>query len=55
MVSGGLEPGMLQEMSSRHCYLRQAENWTLVQSKDRELLDAVLSGNAFLSRLEGEW
>jgi hypothetical protein len=55
MVSGGVEPGMLDEMSSRHCYLRQAENWTLVHSRDREILDTVLSGDAFLSRLEGEW
>jgi len=55
MLSGRLEPGMVREMSSRHCYFRQAEHCTLVHSKDREIRDAILGGNAYLSRLEGEW
>lgn len=55
MVSGKLEPSMLREMSDLRCYIRQAEHWTLAHSKDPGILDAILSGNAFLSRLEGEW
>jgi len=55
MVSGRLEPSMVREMSARHCYFRQADHWTLAQTKDPEILDAILGGNAFLSRLEGEW
>ena len=29
--------------------------WTIVQSKDRELVNAVLSGRALLNRFDGEW
>ena len=55
MVSGRLEPGMVTEMSARHCFFREAGLWTLVHTKQAEILDAILAGNAFLSRLEGEW
>jgi len=55
MVAGRLEPSMVREMSARHCYFRQADYWTLAHTKDSEILDAILSGNALLSRLEGEW
>ena len=55
MVAGRLEPSMVREMSTRHCYFRQADYWTLAHTKDSEILDAILSGNALLSRLEGEW
>jgi hypothetical protein len=55
MVSGRLEPGMVTEMSARHCYFREAGLWTLAHTKQSEILDAILAGNAFLSRLEGEW
>lgn len=55
MVSGRLEPGMVTEMSARHCYFREAGLWTLAHTKQAEILDAILTGNAFLSRLEGEW
>jgi hypothetical protein len=55
MVSGKLEPSMLREMSEQHCYIRPAEHWTLAHSNNPEIMDAILNGNAFLSRLEGEW
>ena len=55
MLEGRLEPGMLREMSLRHCYFRQAGPWMLAHSKQPEVLDALRSGTAFLSRLEGEW
>ena len=55
MLSGRLEPTMVREMSTRHCYFRQADHWTLVQTRDPEILATIASGNAFLSRLEGEW
>ncbi len=55
MLEGRLEPGMLREMSLRHCYFRQAGPWMLAHSKQPEVLEALRSGTAFLSRLEGEW
>jgi hypothetical protein len=55
MLSGRLEPRIVREMSLQHCYFRQVSHWTLAHSRQPEVLDAILRGNAFLSRLEGEW
>jgi len=55
MLSGRLEPSMVREMSVRHSYFRQLGPWTLAHAKDPDVLSAILSGGAFLSRLEGEW
>jgi len=55
MLSGRLEPSMVREMSVRHSYFRQVGPWTLAHTKDPDVLAAILSGSAFLSRLEGEW
>ena len=55
IVSGRLEPSMVREMSARHCFFRQADHWALVQTRDPEILATIAAGNAFLSRLEGEW
>jgi len=55
MLSGRLEPSMVREMSVRHSYFRQVGPWTLTHAKDPDVLAAILSGSAFLSRLEGEW
>ena len=55
MLSGRLEPKMVKEMSARHCYFRHIGHWALAHSKHPDVLHALLNGNAFLSRLEGEW
>jgi hypothetical protein len=55
MLSGRLEPGLVREMSAQHCYFRQAGVWTVAHAKQPDILDAILAGNAFVSRLEGEW
>jgi hypothetical protein len=55
MLGGRLEPTMVREMSERRSYFRQTGPWALAHAKDPAVLAAVLSGSAFLSRLEGEW
>ncbi|HYU08084.1 MAG TPA: GNAT family N-acetyltransferase [Gemmatimonadales bacterium] len=55
MLTGRLEPRLVREMSALHCYFRQGGHWTLAHAKQPDVLEAILSGNAFLSRLEGEW
>jgi hypothetical protein len=55
MLSGRLEPGMVREMSLRHTYFRQTGPWTLANSRQPDVLEAIRGGQAFLSRLEGEW
>lgn len=54
-LRGRLEPRFVQQLSDRHCWLRREGTWTLVHSRDAEILAAIRQGDAFLSRLEGEW
>jgi hypothetical protein len=54
-VRGRLDPHRVRELSHRHCWLRSGGSWTLVHSRDPEITAAVHRGDAFLSRLEGEW
>jgi hypothetical protein len=54
-VRGRLEPRYAQEFSHRHCWFRREGSWTLVHSRHADILSAIQQGNAFLSRLEGEW
>jgi hypothetical protein len=54
-VRGRLDPRYVQELSDRHCWLRREGTWTLVHSRHADVIDAIQQGDAFLSRLEGEW
>src|SRR6267142_3360763 len=54
-VRGRLDPRHIQELSDRHCWFRREGTWTLVHSRHADLAAAIHQGNAFLSRLEGEW
>lgn len=52
---GRMEPAMAQVFSDKRCPLQCGPHWVLVHSRRPELLGALLRGEAFLSRLEGEW
>ena len=54
-VSGRMEPSMMQAFSDRHCLFHSGPEWALVYSRRPELLHALDQGDAFFSRLEGEW
>jgi hypothetical protein len=54
-VSGRMEPGLMQAFSDKHCLFHCGPAWTLVYSRRPELLHALDQGDAFFSRLEGEW
>jgi hypothetical protein len=54
-VRGRFDPRYVQELSARHCWLRQEGGWTLVRSRHADIMAAIDGGRAFLSRLEGEW
>jgi hypothetical protein len=54
-VHGRLDPRFATELSHRHCWLRMEPPWTLVHSRNADILAAIRQGDAFLSRLEGEW
>jgi GNAT superfamily N-acetyltransferase len=53
-VEGRVEPSLLAHLRTRKCRLERAD-WVTVKSQDPQLVNAVLSGKALLSRLDGEW
>lgn len=54
-LSGRLEPAFGPELSENHFLAYRRGYWTLAHARDRELLHAFQRGDAFFSRLEGEW
>lgn len=54
-LRGRGEPGRFEEMSARHCWFRREGQCTLVHTRRDDIHDAISRGDAFLSRLEGEW
>lgn len=54
-VSGRLTPGFMQELSDHHCAFKMGSPWTLIHSKDTELVNTICRGEASLSRLDAEW
>lgn len=54
-LRGRLDPRFVQELSDRHCWLRREGTWTLFHSRRGDVLAAFDKGDAFLSRLDGEW
>ncbi len=53
-VRGRFEPHTLQHLRTHRLRLTHTD-WTIVQTKDQELLATALSGRAMFSRLDGEW
>jgi hypothetical protein len=54
-LSGRIEPRFIQDLADRECLFHHRGYWTLVRAERPGVLDAIHSGRAFLSRLEGEW
>lgn len=55
-VSGQLDPGFIQTFSEVHCLLHgSGGSWILAHAKRPERLEALHRGDAFFTRLEGEW
>ncbi len=53
-VTGRLDHGLMEAASAFRC-LMHAGPWVLVHSRNPELVSAFERGDAFFSRLEGEW
>jgi hypothetical protein len=55
-LHGRLEPQFMEELTRRSCFFLRNGSWTLAHSNNQPELPAMLqSGNAFFSRLDGEW
>jgi hypothetical protein len=54
-LHGRVDPALLQELSDHHCVFSRRGPWTLVHSRNPDLVSAFHRGEAFVSRLDGEW
>jgi hypothetical protein len=54
-VKGQAIPSALVNLTSHYCLFRQAHTCVLFHAKDPALADAILRGDAALSRLDGEY
>ena len=54
-LAGRLEPHMGKALANQVCLLYRREYCMLVHSRDAQVLGAIHSGKAFISRLDGEW
>ena len=54
-LSGQIDPRLKRELSSKLCLFLDSGTYMLVNTRDPELMQALCRGDAFLTRLEGEW
>jgi hypothetical protein len=54
-LAGRLDPRLMSEMTNKRCRFDGRGGWTMIHSNDPELLLDIYRGDAWLSRLEGEW
>ena len=54
-LQGRLEPQLLDPVSQRHVLLHPSGYLAVVDARNRELLDAIATGDALLTRMEGDW
>jgi hypothetical protein len=53
-VTGRLEPHLVQAITDRPCIIRRSDG-VLIHSNDPDVVRVALTGESFLSRLDGEW
>jgi hypothetical protein len=54
-LQGRLEPNLVEALSRRSCLLHASGYRVLVYTREREILHAVDTGSALLSRMDGDW
>lgn len=54
-IEGRMEPRLARVLGQRHCLFHTSSVYSLIHSRDAALLSAFAQGDAFFSRLEGEW
>jgi hypothetical protein len=54
-LAGRLEPSLMSELASMVTFFGRKHSWMLLHAKDQEILHAIQAGDAFFTRLEGEW
>jgi hypothetical protein len=54
-VTGRGDAGLITALDPRYSRVSRSGSWALVHSRRREIIEAITRGDAFFSRLDGEW
>jgi hypothetical protein len=54
-LTGQAEPRWMHVLAANRCVFTQGGSWLLVHARDREIVRTFYVGDAFMTRLEGEW
>jgi hypothetical protein len=54
-LHGTVERQLMGDFSEKNCFFTCRGGWTLAHSRNPQFLQVLNSGDAFLSRLDGEW
>jgi hypothetical protein len=54
-LHGVVHSRLMDDFSEKNCFFTCRGGWTVAHSRKPELLELLNSGDAFLSRLDGEW
>ena len=54
-IEGRMEPRLARFLGERHCLFHSTSAFALIHARDPEVLGTLARGDAFFSRLEGEW
>lgn len=54
-IEGRMEPRFARAVSRQHCFFLVPSVYCVAHARDSQLLGALGSGDAFFTRLEGEW
>jgi hypothetical protein len=54
VLTGQLEPSLLEPLSQRWCFLHRLSGNVLVHARNQDIVNTVVAGQALLSRMEGE-
>ena len=55
VIEGRMEPRLARVLGQRHCLFQSTSAFALIHSRDADVLGTLARGDAFFSRLEGEW
>lgn len=54
-LEGRIEPRFTFDMGNRQCFFRSSAELTLLHARDPAIMASLMHGDAFFTRLEGEW
>jgi ribosomal protein S18 acetylase RimI-like enzyme len=54
-LHGTIDRRLMDDFSSKYCFFTCRGGWTVAHSNKPKFLDLLNSGDAFISRLDGEW